>query len=98
MSFGINRPETGPAPPCPAAMEHGGNVSGQRLRLDLRQRPGTVALGSARVAGAAVVAAALVLRLWIALTHTYVIFPDETFQYLEPAHRLAFGAGVVTWE
>jgi hypothetical protein len=26
------------------------------------------------------------------------VFPDETFQYLEPAHRLVFGSGVVTWE
>jgi hypothetical protein len=31
-------------------------------------------------------------------THTYVVFPDETFQYLEPAHRLVFGSGVITWE
>jgi hypothetical protein len=31
-------------------------------------------------------------------THTYLLHPDETFQYLEPAYRLAFGAGVITWE
>ena len=24
--------------------------------------------------------------------------PDEIFQYLEPAHRLAFGQGITTWE
>jgi 4-amino-4-deoxy-L-arabinose transferase-like glycosyltransferase len=41
---------------------------------------------------------ALAVRLWIVLTHTYIMFPDETFQYLEPAHRLAFGSGVITWE
>lgn len=43
-------------------------------------------------------AVALLVRLWIVATHTYVVFPDETFQYLEPAHRLAFGSGVITWE
>jgi hypothetical protein len=45
-----------------------------------------------------VILAALVARLWVVATHTYVVFPDETFQYLEPAHRLAFGSGVNTWE
>ncbi|MEI7711847.1 MAG: hypothetical protein WCI94_10470 [Rhodospirillales bacterium] len=40
----------------------------------------------------------LAVRLWAYATHTYIAFPDETFQYLEPAHRLAFGSGVVTWE
>lgn len=24
--------------------------------------------------------------------------PDEFFQYLEPAHRLSFGTGIITWE
>ena len=47
---------------------------------------------------AQVLGVALVLRLWSALTHTYIIFPDETFQYFEQAHRLAFGSGVVPWE
>lgn len=56
------------------------------------------AVAPARVALAAVLAAALAIRLWIVATHTYVVWPDETFQYLEPAHRLAFGSGVVTWE
>jgi hypothetical protein len=27
-----------------------------------------------------------------------IIHPDEIFQTLEPAHRLAFGYGVITWE
>jgi hypothetical protein len=30
------------------------------------------------------------------IPHSY--FSDEVFQYLEPAHRLVFGPGVVTWE
>ena len=41
---------------------------------------------------------ALAVRLWSVFTHTYLAHPDETFQYLEPAHRLAFGSGVITWE
>lgn len=45
-----------------------------------------------------ILALALGLRLWNVLSNTYVIFPDETFQYLEQAHRLAFGSGVMTWE
>jgi hypothetical protein len=47
---------------------------------------------------ALVLVAALAVRLWSVLTHTYVVWPDETFQYLEPAHRLAFRSGVITWE
>lgn len=38
------------------------------------------------------------MRLWALATHTYIAHPDETFQYLEPAHRLAFGSGVIFWE
>jgi len=41
---------------------------------------------------------ALGVRLWIVATHSYVVWPDETFQYLEPAHRLVFGSGIITWE
>jgi hypothetical protein len=45
-----------------------------------------------------VLAVAFAIRLWVLATHTYVVQPDETFQYLEPAHRLLFGSGVITWE
>jgi phosphatidylinositol glycan class B len=47
---------------------------------------------------AIVLCAACATRLWVLLTQTYIVFPDETFQYLEQGHRLAFGSGVVTWE
>lgn len=73
-------------------------MSEQTANFGVREWLGRVAVGSAQVACGAVLAIALGLRLWSALTHRYVVFPDETFQYLEPAHRLAFGAGVVTWE
>ncbi len=39
----------------------------------------------------------LALRL-VALSIPSIHHPDEIFQYLEPAHRLVFGRGVVTWE
>jgi GPI mannosyltransferase 3 len=45
-----------------------------------------------------VLATALALRLWAGFAHTYILYPDEVFQYLEQAHRLAFGAGVLPWE
>jgi phosphatidylinositol glycan class B len=46
----------------------------------------------------AVLFVALAIRVWVFWTHTYIIFVDETFQYLEQGHRLAFGSGVVPWE
>jgi hypothetical protein len=38
------------------------------------------------------------LRIGTALTQTHVLFYDETIQYFEQGHRLAFGSGVVPWE
>ena len=43
-------------------------------------------------------AAAFVLRVTLALAGDFVIHPDEIMQYLEPAHRLVFGSGIVYWE
>jgi hypothetical protein len=43
-------------------------------------------------------ALALTVRLVIALETTYVVHPDELFQFYEQGHRLAFGSGVVPWE
>jgi phosphatidylinositol glycan class B len=40
----------------------------------------------------------LLLRVSLALYFPNMFWPDEIFQTLEPAHRLAFGNGVVTWE
>lgn len=45
----------------------------------------------------AILAVALALRL-AALVPFSMHHPDEIFQYLEPAHRLAFGQGITTWE
>src|ERR1700689_4032507 len=54
-----------------------------------------------RVAGLALPAILLLgfaLRLGAGLTQTHVLFFDETLQYFEQGHRLAFGSGVVPWE
>jgi GPI mannosyltransferase 3 len=37
-------------------------------------------------------------RLWLALGDHGLYWPDEVHQTLEPAHRLAFGYGLVAWE
>jgi hypothetical protein len=45
-----------------------------------------------------VLAAGLLLRLFIAFRYHNIIAPDEVFQSLEQAHRLVFGQGIVPWE
>lgn len=37
-------------------------------------------------------------RLWLAFTDHGQYWPDEVFQSLEPAHRMAFGYSMVAWE
>ena len=46
---------------------------------------------TAAAALATILVIGLALRIFVVCTQTYVIFEDETFQYLEQAHRLAFG-------
>ena len=41
---------------------------------------------------------AFAARAAVALAGDFALHPDEVFQYLEPAHRLVFGNGVVHWE
>ena len=43
-------------------------------------------------------ASAFAIRAAVALSGDFVLHPDEIMQYLEPAHRLAFGNGVTYWE
>ena len=45
-----------------------------------------------------VLALAFAARAAVALSGDFVLHPDEIMQYLEPAHRLAFGNGVIYWE
>ncbi len=37
-------------------------------------------------------------RVWLALFDQGIFWPDEIYQSLEPAHRLAFGYGMRSWE
>jgi GPI mannosyltransferase 3 len=43
-------------------------------------------------------AAALALRIVVALWSERISHPDELFQYLEQAHRLVYGYGFIPWE
>ncbi|HEY1805295.1 MAG TPA: hypothetical protein VGG45_12545 [Terracidiphilus sp.] len=49
-------------------------------------------------AWASLFAFAFALRIGLAVGSPNVFVPDEVFQSLEPAHRLAFGYGVISWE
>jgi len=41
---------------------------------------------------------AFALRATVALSGDFMLHPDEIMQYLEPAHHLVFGNGVLHWE
>lgn len=41
---------------------------------------------------------ALLLRVSVAFAFPNIFWPDEIFQTLEPAHRLSYGNGIVSWE
>lgn len=45
-----------------------------------------------------VLAAAFAVRAAVAIGGEFILHPDEVMQYLEPAHRLVFGNGVLHWE
>ena len=49
-------------------------------------------------AWAALLGSAFALRIGLAVGSPNIFFPDEIFQTLEPAHRLVFGYGVISWE
>ena len=49
-------------------------------------------------AWAMLLAIALGLRIGFAIRWPNLFHPDEIFQTLEPAHRLVFGYGAITWE
>lgn len=50
------------------------------------------------VAWVALLGSALALRIGLAVASPNIFFPDEIFQTIEPAHRLVFGYGVISWE
>jgi GPI mannosyltransferase 3 len=63
------------------------DITGRRLHLTRL----TVALLVA-------VTATSVSRLWLAFNDHGLIWPDEIYQSVEPAHRLVFGYGFLSWE
>ncbi len=54
--------------------------------------------GVSQVVLLACLAAGAALRLWLAFSDDGVHWPDEIYQTLEPAHRAAFGYGLLAWE
>jgi GPI mannosyltransferase 3 len=46
----------------------------------------------------AMLVAGFALRIGVSLARPHVLFFDETIQYFEQAHRLAFGSGIIPWE
>lgn len=46
----------------------------------------------------ALLAAAFAIRLAVYFLLPNIVYPDEIFQVTEPAHRLAFGTGLMSWE
>ena len=47
---------------------------------------------------AAILAVGLAARFWLACVDDGIYWPDEIYQSLEPAHRLVFGPGLISWE
>jgi phosphatidylinositol glycan class B len=77
-----------------------------RMHPDLHQlRPVTVSYRinddrmpqTQQIMLAAICLVALLLRLRVGINTTYLIHPDEMFDYLEQGFRLAFGYGTQTW-
>jgi len=51
-----------------------------------------------RMALACLLVLAAGLRLWVANFQPNLIWADEVYQVVEPAHRLVYGTGIVAWE
>ena len=67
-------------------------------RVAERCDPYVPSILKSRWALAAICALALVLRMMVAVFFPGFEHPDEVFQVLEQAHRLAFGNGFIPWE
>jgi hypothetical protein len=68
-----------------------------RAGADLRPSTGTATLPFPGTL-LALAGVAFAVRIAVAIYVPHVVYPDEIFQWLEPAHRLVFGTGVVAWE
>ena len=69
------------------------------LNRDVAPAAGQTSTSRVRAATiAAILVVAALPRVWAAVWDQGLFWPDEIFQTLEPAHRLAFGYGFVSWE
>ena len=66
------------------------DIAGRWRSLTGRSRAGLALLAAILVAGGAA-------RIWLACVDDGIYWPDEVYQSLEPAHRLVFGPGLVSW-
>src|SRR5260370_11377538 len=73
--------------------------------LECRPEPmrnASASLTSSRWMGGALLSLSLAagtgIRAWLSLHDDGIYWPDEIYQSLEPAHRLAFGYGMIAWE
>src|ERR671933_307798 len=83
-----------------SALDGGPSAGGSAESAGGRPSPARLAEGrvwAALLLGLSLVLGAL-LRLWLATHDDGIFWPDEIYQSLEPAHRLVFGYGVISWE
>jgi len=67
------------------------DIAGRWRSLTGRSRAGLALLAAILVAGGAA-------RIWLACVDDGIYWPDEVYQSLEPAHRLVFRPGLISWE
>jgi phosphatidylinositol glycan class B len=74
------------------------NVGAAAVRVAERCDPYVPGILKSKWTLAAVCALAVALRMAEAIVFPGFEFPDEIYQVLEQAHRLAFGNGIIPWE
>lgn len=62
------------------------------------QRASVTGTTAKRIALVGLLAFAAVLRLWVAHFQPNLIWADEIYQVVEPAHHLVYGNGLTAWE
>ena len=82
-------------------MNHPARTSSTKSRappLRLKRRPAVPDEATALLQDRRILLLLLILRIFNALTIKTFFQPDEYYQSLEPAWRLVFGYGELTWE
>src|SRR5690349_2958717 len=79
-----------------AAPSADSSVRGLCVRLPLRG-PQAAFSTQSRMALAGLLLLAAGLRIWIANFQPNLIWADEIYQVVEPAHRLVYGTGLTAW-